>query len=345
MIRQQRNHISTNKRTTKYFNLLILFFISGFMSCSNEDNEIPAPEIFLASGDETIEVNLGDTIILEPKITYNYESQYEWRKNGILLEESNQTLTDTASSLGSLEYFFKVTTPYGQDSMYISVDVIILADFDDLALSTEADTFKIGSFPDNGFFHKDLFFPNSFTNDTTWEGFGFSNIGLKSSEYEDITQYSVYDTQDQSDYFLLVRHPNGSESEEPTISFTDGKNHTLKSIDINNSTLSRYLMKFGTDQFERMGGSSSDIDDWCKVTITGINVEGQITSSIEFFLADYRFENYKRDYIIEEWTSLDLGDLGEVNKIRFSISSSKTDGDGNMITPEMFCIDNLKILT
>ncbi|MGQ1889712.1 DUF4465 domain-containing protein [Thermophagus sp. OGC60D27] len=292
-----------------------------------------------------MEVNLGDTIILAPKITYNYDALYEWRKNGILLEESGQILTDTATNLGSIEYFFKVTTPYGIDSMYIPVDVIILANFDELAFSVETDTFNVGAFPDNGFTHKGLFFPNTYTNDTIWTGFGLSNIGVKSSDYEDITPHSVYNNQDQSDYFLLVRLPNGLESSPSIISFNDGKDHLLKSVEINNTTLGRYLMKFGTDHYERMGGSGSNLADWCKITITGITTNGQTTSSIEFFLADYRFENNKRDYIVEEWTTIDLSTLGEVNKIQISISSSKTDENGNGITPEMFCIDNLKVFT
>jgi hypothetical protein len=297
----------------------------------------------LANSGQEIEVNLGDTISLQPRITYNFDASYEWRKNNIALDHTGQFLLDTANNLGSIEYFFKVTTPYGSDSMVIPVDVIILADFNSLALSTEVDTFWVGSDSKEGFTHKELFFPNQYTNDTIWEGFGYSNMGSKSTVIENIEPFSVYDTQDKKDYFALVRVPNKSEPPAPTVYFNDDRDHQLKSIDVNNTTLGHYMMDFGTDEFERMGGQGSEKPDWFKLIITGINAEGEITSSIDFFLADYRFDNNKRDYIVEEWTTIDLSELGPVNKIQFSVSSSKTNGNGDMITPEMFCIDNLKI--
>lgn len=341
--RLTNNNLIIRKRVI-IFQLILISIIGLLGACKDNEKEIPPPEIYLAGSDEEIEVNLGNTIVLKPQITYNYDAIYEWRKNGQKLDVSGQFLTDTAINLGNIEYFFKVITPYGSDSMTINVDVIILADFNELALSTETDTFHIGPFDNAGFSYKEIFFSNTFINDTTWEGFGISNMGSSSSDLEDISPFSVYASQDQSDYFLLVRHPNGSDSNYPTIQFNEGQDHLLKSIDINNSTVGRYLMKFGSDQFERMGGSGSNNADWCKVTIRGIDAQGEITGSVDFFLADYRFDNNKRDYIIEDWTTVDLSDLNKVNKIEFILSSSKTDDLGNMVTPEIFCIDNLKIL-
>ena len=324
--------------------LSLLSFSWLFFACTEEEKTIPPPEIFLANSGREIEVNLGDTISLQPKITYNFDASYEWRKNNVALDHTGQFLLDTANNLGSIEYFFKVTTPYGSDSMVIPVDVIILADFNSLALSTKVDTFWIGSDAKEGFTHKELFFPNQYTNDTIWEGFGYSNMGSKSTVIENIEPFSVYNIQNKEDYFVLVRVPIKTDRPAPTIHFNDDREHNLKSIDVNNTTLGHYLMDFGTDEFERMGGQGSEKPDWCKLTITGINAKGEITSSIDFFLADYRFDNNKRDYIIEEWTTIKLSELGTVNKIQFSLSSSKTNDDGDMITPEMFCIDNLKIL-
>jgi hypothetical protein len=315
-----------------------------FFACTEDEKTIPPPEIYLANNGQEIEVNLGDTISLQPKITYNFDASYEWRKNNVPLEHTGQFLLDTASTLGSIEYFFKVTTPYGSDSMMIPVDVIILADFNNLALSTQVDTFWIGANNQEGFTHKDLFFPNQYTNDTIWEGFGYSNMGNKSTVIENIEPYSVYAIQDKEDYFTLVRIPNKAELPTPTFHFKDDRNHILKSLEVNNTTRGHYWMDFGTDEFERMGGQGSEKPDWFKLTITGINANGEMTSSIEFFLADYRFDNNKRDYIVSEWTTIELRELGPVNKIQISVSSSKTNINGDMITPEMFCIDNLKIL-
>jgi len=47
---------------------------------------------------------------------------------------------------------------------------------------------------------------------------------------------------------------------------------------------------------------------------------------------------------VEQWTTVDLSEIGEVNQLQFSLSSNKTNDAGEMITPQVFCIDNLKIL-
>jgi hypothetical protein len=331
----------------KLFGFVLCLSILGavFYACSEEEKQIPPPEIFRANDGEEVEVNVGDTISLEPKITYNINASYQWYKNNELLNNKTQVLEDSAVQLGRIEYRFIVNTPYGADSMDIPVDVIILADFEDLTLDEKKDTFWVGASGTDSFTHKEvLSFENSFQDNTTWKGFGYSNIYSNTQTEDKIPSYAVYGSSSSTyNIFGLVRQPNEEDQYSPSIHFNDGENHKLKSIEINNTTLGYYLLKFGTDNFERMGGSGSSEPDWCKVTITGINTGGE-ASSIDFYLADYRFENNKRDYIITEWTEIDLADLGSVNQIRFTISSSKTDTEGKMITPEEICIDNLKVL-
>jgi hypothetical protein len=334
----------------KLFGFVLCLSISGvvFYACSEEEKQIPPPKIYRANEEEEIEVNVGDTISLEPQITYNIDASYRWYKNNELLNNSTQVLEDSAVQLGRIEYRFFVNTPYGNDSMDIPVDVIILADFEDFNLDEKKDTFWVGAPGTDGFTHKEvLSFENSYQDNTIWKGFGYSNTYSNSQTEDQIPHYAVYGSS-SSDYniFGLVRQPNEEDQYSPSIHFNDGKNHKLKSIEINNTTLGYYLLKFGSENFGRMGGGSgsgSSVPDWCKVTITGINTGGEV-SSIDFYLADYRFENNKRDYIITEWTEIDLADLGAVNQISFTISSSKTDTEGKMITQEEICIDNLKVL-
>ncbi|MFW5753458.1 MAG: DUF4465 domain-containing protein [Marinilabiliaceae bacterium] len=323
------------------FTALLSFFWHG---CADGEKEIPPPEIFLPQGDEEIEVNQGDTIQLEPKITYNYNPTYEWRKNGEMLDHQSQFLTDTASQLGRIEYFFGVTTPHGSDSMIIPVDVIILADFQNMDIPEETDTAWIGSEETEGFEHKILFFPNHFQeNDSSWQGFGYSN-SQSTTTSTPVPPHSVYHTSagESDNIFGLVRQIENND-EVPAISFTDGKEHRLKSIDMANTTLGHYRMKFGDDHFERLGGPTSDDPDWVRVTIKGIDKDGGNTGEIKFYLGDYRFDNNKRDYIVNKWTEVPLNELGLVHKIEFHLTSNKTNDEGEMVTPRMFCIDNLKI--
>ncbi len=325
------------------FAIIIAAGLSALLfACSDEEKQIPPPEIFMPSDSGEIEASIGDTIILEPQITYNIKASYEWRKGAVRLDHSEQVLEDTATSLGRMEYFFGVTTPYGSDSITIPVDVIILSDFQNLQLEEKKDTFWIGANTTDGFMHKEMFFPNHYTNDNVWYGFGYSNIH-KASTSLPAPPYSAYDKGGNQNIFGLFHQPYQTENQS-FIQFRNEQSHQLKSIEITNSTLGYYLLKIGNDNFERMGGSSSSDPDWYKVTITGLNATGGVTGELEFFLADFRFDNNKKDYIIKQWTEVDLSELGAVNKVQFKLSSSRKDNEGNMVTPGYFCIDNLKIL-
>ncbi|MFW6257265.1 MAG: DUF4465 domain-containing protein, partial [Prolixibacteraceae bacterium] len=114
----------------------------------------------------------------------------------------------------------------------------------------------------------------------------------------------------------------------------------LTGLYITNSTYAYYAMKEGDDFSKKFGGADGSDPDWMKVTIAGISSSGDTTGLIDYYLADFRFENDEEDYIINSWKWLDLSELGEVSKLRFSMSSSDM-GEWGMNTPAYFCIDQL----
>lgn len=79
--------------------------------------------------------------------------------------------------------------------------------------------------------------------------------------------------------------------------------------------------------------------DWMKLILTGFNGEDK-TEAKEYYLADYRSENPDEHYYLDEWTWIDLSDLGEVTSVEFSIDSSKKNAYG-VTTPTYVCIDNV----
>jgi hypothetical protein len=66
----------------------------------------------------------------------------------------------------------------------------------------------------------------------------------------------------------------------------------------------------------------------------------ETTDTIDFFLADYRFSNDANDYIVQEWTTVDISALGYVSKLEFLLSSSDV-GMFGMNTPGFFALDNV----
>ena len=77
--------------------------------------------------------------------------------------------------------------------------------------------------------------------------------------------------------------------------------------------------------------------DWFKLTITGFDVDGEVTGTKDYYLADLRDPN--KAYIINDWRYVDLSSLGKVSKLGFELSSSDN-GDYGMNTPAYFCFDN-----
>ena len=90
-----------------------------------------------------------------------------------------------------------------------------------------------------------------------------------------------------------------------------------------------------------MGGDSFakkfEKGDWFKLTITGYDVDGEVTGTKDYYLADLREE--ATAFILNDWRYVDLSSLGTVSKLGFELTSSDT-GDYGMNTPAYFCFDN-----
>lgn len=107
-----------------------------------------------------------------------------------------------------------------------------------------------------------------------------------------------------------------------------------------NTTYS-YLSMTNGDQFaKKFGGETGDDKDWFKIIIKGIKDDGTYTDSIDFYLADFRFDDNSLDYIVDEWTWVDLTGLGSVIGLEFSVDSSDKSAYG-INTPNYFAIDDL----
>ena len=102
-------------------------------------------------------------------------------------------------------------------------------------------------------------------------------------------------------------------SEGPRIEFA-GPVVSLESIQLTNNGSApfddawRRLRK----KVWRRGG---DDEDWLLLTIIG-KLGGALTATVDFYLADYRFDDNSMDYIVSDWTELNLADLGVVDAAR-----------------------------
>ena len=113
-----------------------------------------------------------------------------------------------------------------------------------------------------------------------------------------------------------------------------------QSIQITNSTYAHNSMRDGDDFAKKFGGDTGDDPDFFKLTIFGFE-NGNIADSVEFYLADYRFEDNNEDYIVDTWEEIDISSLGG-DSLQFHLSSTD-EGDYGINTPTFFCMDQLEI--
>lgn len=108
---------------------------------------------------------------------------------------------------------------------------------------------------------------------------------------------------------------------------------------VTNSTYAYYSMLKGDGFAKKFGGTSGDDPDFFELIIKRYQLDA--IDTISFMLADFRFDDNSKDYIVKDWTYIDFdGVVGD--SIEFQLNSSDI-GDFGMNTPAFFCIDDLEV--
>ena len=210
-----------------------------------------------------------------------------------------------------------------------------IATFEDLSL--EAESYWNGSDESGGFRSGTAYFNNNY--DTTWgswDGFSYSNItdtttkGLE-GQYGAITGGGQGGS---SNY--AVGYVGWSES--PTIRLDSPG--VVEGLYVTNNNSAYYSMLEGDAFAKKFGGASGEEEDWFLLSITGRDAAGEVTGTVEFYLADFRAAGSASDYIVDRWEYVDLRGLGVVESLEFGLSSSDV-GDWGMNTPAYFVIDTI----
>lgn len=109
---------------------------------------------------------------------------------------------------------------------------------------------------------------------------------------------------------------------------------------ITNGTYAYLSMRDGDGFAKKFGGASGNDPDFYKITIKKYLNGEPGTDSIEFYLADFRFADNSQDYIVDEWTWVDLSSLGNADYLEFSLTSTDV-GTFGINTPTYFCVDDV----
>jgi hypothetical protein len=172
-----------------------------------------------------------------------------------------------------------------------------------------------------------------------WEGFAYS------SKTDTTTAGSA------NQFSAIAGHGAGNSSTygvgfvgftiSPVITLPAGTNPS--SIDVTNTTYTYLSMRDGDQFAKKFGGASGNDPDFFVMTITGRDDSNTIVNHVDFYLADYRFADNAQDYLIHDWTTVDLSSLAGSRTLTFSLASSDT-GQFGMNTPAYFALDNVSFV-
>ncbi|MCW1886442.1 DUF4465 domain-containing protein [Luteolibacter flavescens] len=173
----------------------------------------------------------------------------------------------------------------------------------------------------------------------SWSGFGYSNQGNTTTPGWG-NQYSSYTGGDRSGSgnFTLAYGSSTVGEPGPSISFATDTNLTGLGAYFTNTTYSYLSMSQGDGFAKKFGGASGTDADYFKLTIHGY-LNGGSTGTVDFYLADFRFESSAQDYIVDTWQFVDFSSLGIVDELKFSFDSSDV-GDYGINTPVYFAMDD-----
>lgn len=121
---------------------------------------------------------------------------------------------------------------------------------------------------------------------------------------------------------------------------------TPDSVRLTNTTYAALSMRDGDSFAKKFGGASGLDPDFFKVTFTGYantGATGATTGASTFYLADFRGAGTASDYIVTNWSTLDLTPLGNARSIGLSFASSDV-GDFGINTPTYVAIDDLTLV-
>lgn len=111
---------------------------------------------------------------------------------------------------------------------------------------------------------------------------------------------------------------------------------------VTNTTYAALSMLQGDSFAKKFGGPSGNDPDWFKLSAYGSDSLGNVLStSVDFYLADYRFSDNSKDYIVDDWRYMDLSALAGAQRIYFNVSSSDV-GLFGMNTPGYFAVDDVR---
>ncbi|MBL0714363.1 MAG: VPLPA-CTERM sorting domain-containing protein [Desulfosarcina sp.] len=203
-----------------------------------------------------------------------------------------------------------------------------------------------GSDSAGGFQSSDYWFTNNYnTTYGSWDGWAYSNTtDTTTAGYTNQFSAITGGGADGSANYG-VSYYSTCEGNHTQVLFGFASGNYAQAVDgffVTNTTYAYDSMVNGDSFAKKFGGADGTDPDWFRLTAYGLNASyDRNGGSVAFYLADYRFDTSDDDYIVTNWTWLDLTALDIVYGLEFDLSSSDNGAYG-MNTPAYFAMDNLE---
>ena len=176
---------------------------------------------------------------------------------------------------------------------------------------------------------------------TTWGGWSVSNTtDTTTPGFENQYSAATGEGADGS-AFYGVAYEDSFNGVTPTIDLPAGA--LLQSMKVTNTTYAWLSMRDGDGYAKQFGGTTGEDPDWFKLIVTGWNEDESELGQLDFYLADYRFADSALDYILTDWTVVDLSSLSTASRLTFSFDSSDG-GPWGINTPAYVAMDALTFI-
>ncbi len=201
------------------------------------------------------------------------------------------------------------------------------------------DTVVVGSFQS-----ETLTFNNAYSLDfESWNQWAYSNeSNTTTAGFENQFSSFAGGGADGSPTFGIGFPDQSNFFDPPTMTRSAGDFRRFESIKITNTTYAALSMRDGDAFAKKFGGDTGNDEDFLLLTMTGLDANGDPIGTVDFYLADYRFADNSRDYIVDQWIEVDLSPVANAQSLEFSITSSDV-GPFGINTPAFFAVDDVTL--
>ena len=226
------------------------------------------------------------------------------------------------------------TTSCKKDEVDRDEPISVTITFEDVALQPQS--YLNGSDLSGSFTAGGTVFENSFdTVYSSWSGYACSNV-IDDTTGDWTNQFASYAPGGSASSNYAVYYHAGAYGPASFIRFSQAVD--LISVQVTNGTYPALSMLNGDGYgyLQPFGGTSGDDPDFFTMVVKGFDSNDNPVDSVTFDLADYRYASSGDDFIIKQWTNVDLSALNGVNYLHLTFVASSP------MVPAYVCLDNLK---